>query len=211
MSRNGERYPAVDGVERFPGIHTCRLVGCVLQKPMNLPNSLTVLRILLIPFFIGFLTYGHYQWALWTLLVAGVTDILDGVIARMANQRTKLGTYLDPLADKLLLTSAFVTLSVLHLVPGWVAIVVVSRDLIIVAGTLLLHVTQTPIEVVPTALGKGTTLVQLSYLVLALVLIAFQEDVRQLMPLLILMLTLTIVSGLQYVYRGIRAYHPDLV
>jgi len=178
---------------------------------MNLPNSLTVLRILLIPFFIGFLTYGHYQWALWTLLGAGVTDILDGVIARMANQRTKLGAYLDPLADKLLLTSAFVTLSVLHLVPGWVAIVVVSRDLIIVAGTLLLHVTQTPIEVVPTALGKGTTLVQLSYLVLALALIAFQKDVRQLMPLLVLMLTLTIVSGLQYVYRGIRAYHPDLV
>jgi cardiolipin synthase len=104
-----------------------------------------------------------------------------------------------------------VTLSVLHLVPGWVAIVVVSRDLIIVAGTLLLHVTQTPIEVVPTALGKGTTLVQLSYLVLALALIALQKDVRQLMPLLVLMLTLTIVSGLQYVYRGIRAYHPDLV
>src|SRR5213592_1019491 len=68
---------------------------------MNLPNALTVLRILLIPFFIGFLTYGHYLWALWTILIAGVTDILDGVIARMANQRTKLGAYLDPLADKL--------------------------------------------------------------------------------------------------------------
>ncbi len=178
---------------------------------MNLPNSLTVLRILLIPFFIGFLTYGQYRWALWTLLAAGVTDILDGVIARMANQSTKLGAYLDPLADKLLLTSAFVTLSVLHLVPGWVAIVVVSRDLIIVAGTLLLHMTQTPIEVVPTVLGKGTTLVQLSYLVLALALIAIQKDVRELMPLLALMLTLTVASGLQYVYRGVRAYHPDLV
>jgi len=157
---------------------------------MNLPNALTVLRILLIPFFIGFLTYGHYMWALWTILIAGVTDILDGVIARMANQRTKLGAYLDP---------------------GWVAIMVVSRDLIIVAGTLLLHMTQTPIEVAPTALGKGTTLAQLSYLVLALVLIAFQKDVHQLMPLLALMLTLTVISGLHYVYRGIRAYHPDLV
>ena len=178
---------------------------------MNLPNSLTVLRILLIPFFVGFLLYGHYGWALGTLLIAGATDILDGVIARMANQRTKLGAYLDPLADKLLLTSAFVTLAVLYLVPGWVAIVVLSRDLIIVAGTLLLHVTQTPIEVVPTALGKGTTLTQLSYLVLALGLIYFQQDIRQLMPLLALMLTLTVASGLQYVYRGIRAYHPGLV
>ena len=178
---------------------------------MNLPNSLTILRILLIPFFIGFLTYGRYSWALWTLLIAGVTDILDGVIARMANQRTKLGAYLDPLADKLLLTSAFVTLSILHLVPGWVAIVIVSRDLILVAGTLVLHLTQIPIEVVPTALGKSTTLIQLAYLALALVLIYRHEDVGQLMVLLVLMLTLTIVSGLQYVYRGICAYHPDLV
>src|SRR2546428_11469794 len=134
---------------------------------MNLPNSLTVLRIILIPFFVGFLIYGHYGLALLTLIVAGITDILDGVIARMANQRTKLGAYLDPLADKLLLTSAFVTLSILHLVPIWVAIIVLSRDLIIVAGTLLLHMTQTPLEVAPTALGKGTTLAQLSYLVLA--------------------------------------------
>jgi cardiolipin synthase len=178
---------------------------------MNLPNSLTVLRILLIPFFVGFLIYGHYDWALGTLLVAGVTDVLDGVIARIANQRTKLGAYLDPLADKLLLTSAFVTLAILHFVPGWVAIVVLSRDLIIVAGTLLLHVTETPIEVVPTTLGKGTTLAQLTYLVLALVLIYLQKDVRQLMPLLAVMLALTVGSGLQYVYRGIRAYHPDLV
>jgi len=72
-------------------------------------------------------------------------------------------------------------------------------------------VTQTPLEVIPTALGKGTTLVQLSYLVLVLILIYRHEEVGQLLPLLVLMLTLTIVSGLQYVYRGIRAYHPDLV
>jgi len=178
---------------------------------MNLPNFLTILRIFLIPAFVGLLLYGHYGWALGTLLVAGVTDVLDGVIARMANQRTKLGAYLDPLADKLLLTSAFVTLSVLHWVPGWVTIVVLSRDLIIVAGTLLLHVTQTPIEVVPTALGKGTTLAQLSYVVLALLLVYLQKDVRQLIPLLTLVVVLTVASGLHYVYRGIRAYHPDLV
>jgi cardiolipin synthase len=178
---------------------------------MNLPNSLTFLRILLIPFFVGFLLYGHYGWALMTLVVAGVTDVLDGVIARMADQRTKLGAYLDPLADKLLLTSAFVTLSVLHVVPGWVAIVVLSRDLILVAGTLLLHITQTPIEVAPTLLGKGTTLLQLSYLILALILVHRQQNVEMLIPLLGLMLVLTVISGLQYVYQGIRAYHPDLV
>jgi len=178
---------------------------------MNLPNSLTVLRIILIPFFVGFLIYGHYGLALLTLIVAGITDILDGVIARMANQRTKLGAYLDPLADKLLLTSAFVTLSILHLVPVWVAIVVLSRDLIIVVGTLLLYVTETPLEVVPTVLGKAATLVQLLYLALALVFIYLQRDRASLIALLAVMLVLTVVSGLQYVYRGIRAYHPDLV
>ena len=178
---------------------------------MNLPNSLTVLRILLIPFFLGFLIYGHYGHALLTLIVAGLTDILDGVIARLANQRTKLGAYLDPLADKLLLTSAFVTLAILHIVPVWAAIIVLSRDLIIVAGTLLLYVTETPIEVAPTVLGKGTTLAQLSYLALALVLVYLEQDIQLLMPLLAVMLGLTVASGLHYVYRGIRAYHPELV
>jgi len=173
---------------------------------MNLPNSLTVLRILLIPFFVEFMIAGQYQWALWTLLAAGVTDALDGAIARGMNQRTKLGAYLDPLADKLFMTAAFITLSVLHFVPGWVAIVVVSRDLIIVTGTLLLHLTQTPIVVAPTAIGKGTTLTQLAYLAVALALMALQEDVRQLMPLLALMVMLTVGSGLHYVSRGVRAY-----
>src|SRR5437879_12150495 len=105
---------------------------------MNLPNSLTVLRIILIPFFVGFLIYGHYGLALLTLIVAGITDILDGVIARMANQRTKLGAYLDPLADTLLLTSAFVTVSILHLVPTWAAIIVLSLYVINIVRTVLL-------------------------------------------------------------------------
>jgi cardiolipin synthase len=181
------------------------------QDLMNLPNSLTILRILLIPFLVGFLMYGFYGWALVTLLVAGVTDILDGVIARLANQRTKLGAYLDPLADKFLLATTFATLSILHLMPGWVAIVIVSRDLIIVAGTLVLHMTQTPIEVVPSVLGKGTTMAQLTYLVLALILIYLQKDLGQLILLRHFMLALTVASGLHYIYRGIRAYHPDLV
>lgn len=178
---------------------------------MNLPNSLTVLRIVLVPFFIGFLVNGLFGWALFTLLVAGATDILDGIVARIADQRTKLGTYLDPLADKLLLTSAFVTLSILHFVPVWVAIIVLSRDLIIVAGTFILYVTETPIEVMPTMLGKGATLTQLCYLAFALIIIYLQRDLHPLLPLLAIMLVLTVASGLQYIYRGIRAYHPDLV
>ncbi len=169
---------------------------------MNLPNSLTILRILLIPFFIGFLLYERYEYALGTLLLAGLTDSLDGTIARVANQRTRLGAYLDPLADKLLLTSAFVTLSVLHLVPLWIAIIVVSRDTMLITGTLLARLTELRVDLSPTLLGKGTTLFQLVYIILVVVLTSRQMDLRLLQPLLYLMVSLTVLSGFHYLYRG---------
>ena len=170
---------------------------------MNLPNSLTILRILLIPVFIGFLLYERYEYSLAVLLLAGLTDGLDGTIARVANQRTRLGAYLDPLADKLLLTSGFVTLSVLHLVPSWIAIVVVSRDMILMTGTLLARLTESQLDISPTLLGKGTTLVQLSYLILVVVLTSRQMDLRLIQPLLYLMVCVTVMSGFHYLYRGV--------
>jgi len=87
--------------------------------PLNIPNSLTILRILLIPVIVGFLVYGYYDYALITLIVAMITDALDGTIARLANQKTQFGAYLDPLADKLLLMTTFITFSLLSLVPVW--------------------------------------------------------------------------------------------
>lgn len=169
---------------------------------MNLPNSLTILRILLIPVFIGFLLYERYEYSLAVLLLAGLTDGLDGTIARVANQRTRLGAYLDPVADKLLLTSGFVTLSVLHLVPSWIAIVVVSRDMMLMTGTLLARLTESQLDISPTLLGKGTTLVQLSYLILVVVLTSRQMDLRLIQPLLYLMVCVTVMSGFHYLYRG---------
>lgn len=169
---------------------------------MNLPNSLTILRILLIPVFIGFLLYERYEYSLAVLLLAGLTDGLDGTIARVANQRTRLGAYLDPVADKLLLTSGFVTLSVLHLAPSWIAIVVVSRDMILMTGTLLARLTESQLDISPTLLGKGTTLVQLSYLILVVVLTSRQMDLRLIQPLLYLMVCVTVMSGFHYLYRG---------
>ena len=169
---------------------------------MNLPNSLTILRILLIPVFIGFLLYERYEYSLDVLLLAGLTDGLDGTIARVANQRTRLGAYLDPVADKLLLTSGFVTLSVLHLVPSWIAIVVVSRDMMLMTGTLLARLTESQLDISPTLLGKGTTLVQLSYLILVVVLTSRQMDLSLIQPLLYLMVCVTVMSGFHYLYRG---------
>lgn len=169
---------------------------------MNLPNSLTALRILLIPVMVGFLVYEQPDRALIVLLVAGITDALDGAVARFTNQRTRLGEILDPLADKLLLVSAFVTLSALHLVPSWVAIVVVSRDLILIIGTMVARFTDSPLDITPTVLGKSTTAVQLLYLLLVLLAAARGYDPGLLHPLLFLLVLVTISSGFHYLYRG---------
>ncbi len=176
---------------------------------MNLPNSLTLLRILLIPVFVGLLLEGQHHYALGVIIVAGITDGLDGTIARMANQRTKLGSYLDPLADKLLLTASFATLAMIHLVPMWVAILVVSRDLILLLGTLLAQLTEMRLDISPTVWGKATTLFQLAYIILLLVLLSAQMDLRLLEPVLYPMAGLTLISGLHYLYRGITQTNPS--
>lgn len=169
---------------------------------MNIPNSLTLLRILLVPCYIGLLVYGRFDQALLVLIVAGITDALDGAIARITNQHTKLGAVLDPLADKLLLTSGFITLSIIHLIPSWVTILVVSRDVILMLGTAVAHVTDSRVDITPTFLGKGTTLLQLSYVVLVIFLSSHQVDLAILFPLLLGMVSFTLLSGLHYLYRG---------
>ena len=156
---------------------------------MNVPNSLTILRILLIPVYVGFLVYEQYDYALLVLFVAGVTDGLDGTIARVANQRTQLGAVLDPLADKLLLTTGFITLSFMHLIPLWVTILVVSRDLILMLGTVVAQYTEAHVDISPT-------------LVLTVFFASRQIDLSMIQPLLYVMAIVTLSSGLHYLYRG---------
>lgn len=176
---------------------------------VNLPNSLTILRILLIPVFVGLLLHGRHDYALGVIVLAGLTDGLDGVIARFTNQRTRLGAYLDPLADKLLLTSAFATLALIHLVPLWVAILVVSRDLILLAGTLLTQVADSRLDITPTWLGKGTTFLQLSYVILVLIVVSGRQDLGLADILLIPMAVFTLLSGLHYLYRGVSQVNAN--
>ncbi|MCA9472307.1 MAG: CDP-alcohol phosphatidyltransferase family protein [Nitrospirales bacterium] len=173
--------------------------------PINIPNSLTVLRILLVPVFVGLLVYEHYDHALLVLIIAAITDGLDGAIARMANQQTRIGAYLDPLADKLLLMSSFLTLAILHLVPVWAVIMVVSRDVILLSGTLLARLTESSIDITPTALGKGTTLVQFVYITMVVLMTTGYVQDHTIQPVLGLMATLTVASGTHYLYRGIKS------
>ena len=177
--------------------------------PLNIPNSLTILRILLIPVIVGFLLYGYVAYALATLIVAALTDALDGSIARMANQRTRFGAYLDPLADKLLLMTTFITLTWLEVVPVWSMLVVVSRDVILLTGGLLARLTDAPLDTTPTASGKAAMLFQVCYILLVLVCIARGVDTALLLPLLYVMILLTILSGLQYIVRGIGHLHAS--
>lgn len=169
---------------------------------MNIPNTLTIFRILLVPGFIGLLVYERYDYGLAVFLLAGLTDALDGIIARLANQRTMLGTYLDPLADKLLLSSGFVTLGVLHLIPLWAAIIVVSRDVILLAGTVIAQLTESAADITPTMAGKITTVLQLAYVILVIFLSWRDMDLGVLTPLLYLLIVFTLASGLHYLYRG---------
>ena len=172
--------------------------------PLNIPNALTILRILLIPVIVGFLVYDHFDFALVALLIAALTDALDGSIARMANQKTEFGAYLDPLADKLLLVTTFLTFSLLDMVPAWSVIVVVSRDMILLTGTLLARLTDTEINVSPSLLGKATTVFQLVYIILVLVFFSYQFDPASLTPLLYAMSILTVASGLHYILRSVH-------
>lgn len=172
--------------------------------PINLPNSLTVLRILLVPVFVGFLLYEYYDYALVTLLVAAVTDGLDGAIARITDQRTRLGEYLDPLADKLLLMSAIVTLSVLHFIPIWAVILVVSRDAILLTGTILANLTEIDIDITPTWLGKGTTFAQICYVIMVILFATGRVPSESIIPFLSVMVILTTGSGVHYLFRGIQ-------
>ena len=176
----------------------------VADVSINIPNSLTILRILLVPVFVGLLLYEHYDTALITLLIAALTDILDGMVARLTDQRTRLGEYLDPLADKLLLMSAIITLSVLDFIPIWAVIVVVSRDAILLAGTVVANLTDTDIDISPTALGKGTTFAQICYVIATMLHVTGKVPFFLVKPFLWVMVILTVSSGVHYLFRGIQ-------
>lgn len=169
---------------------------------MNIPNSLTILRILLIPIFVGFLVYGQYNYSLVVLVLAGLTDGLDGTIARVANQRTQLGAFLDPLADKLFLSTGFITLGILQMIPVWVAIVIVSRDLILMTGALLVQLTEAKIDMSPTWVGKGTTVLQLAYILSVVWFASRHIEPTLLIHFQFAMVGFTLASGFHYLIRG---------
>jgi cardiolipin synthase (CMP-forming) len=172
---------------------------------LNLPNFLTLVRILSIPFFLVCLSYHRYLEALIIFIIGGITDFLDGLAARLMKQQTALGAYLDPIADKLLVITSFIVLGLIGGIPMWLAIIVVSRDVLIITGygIILFLVDERP-EVRPSLIGKFSTLLQLFTLGVAVALLHNPELMDPLLRDLFIGATAvaTVLSGLQYIYRG---------
>jgi cardiolipin synthase len=171
---------------------------------VNLPNLLTTLRLLLLPVFLTLLVYRRPEPALAVLLLAALSDALDGLLARWLDQRTAIGSFLDPLADKLLSVSGFVTLALIGPIPAWFVIVVISRDVLISLGALVLYLHDGRLEIAPSLTGKAAMLGQFATLLLTLLLQLGAPVAWFWRAALVLTATLTIASGLQYLWRGLN-------
>ena len=183
---------------------------------LTLANQLTLLRMLLIPAFVLLVVYGELGWALAVLLVAGVTDALDGLIARRAGQKTTLGAWLDPMADKLLLTSAFVVLTVpgtalVQRVPLWLTVLIISRDIVIVLTVAIVNLAIGRRTFVPSALGKTATAIYIATGLLFMVFNYAQRPSAVLDFFVYLSLAVTILSSVDYMVRAARIINlPDI-
>jgi len=172
------------------------------NSPISIPNILTLIRILLTPLLVILLLRDLFPLALLVFAIAGLTDGLDGLVARLLNQRTALGAYLDPAADKLLLISAFACLAVLGVIPSWLAVIVIARDVFIVSGLAIFTLTEKRYEIQPSFVSKCTTTVQI-VMVLVSLFDPTRVKVAMIHPILLWATAmLTILSGLHYLYIG---------
>jgi cardiolipin synthase len=174
-----------------------------VRAPVNLANIITTLRLLLLPVFLTLLVYHRPGRALAVLVLAALSDALDGLVARWLDQKTAIGSFLDPLADKLLSISGFVALAFLGPIPAWFVIVVISRDVIISLGSLVLYLHDGKLEIAPSLVGKTAMLLQFGTLVMTLVLQLTGGGRRFWSGLLVATATLTVASGIQYLWRGL--------
>lgn len=175
----------------------------MISQLRSAPNLLTLLRLVFVPFAVITVLGGHYGWALGIFVVAGLTDGLDGLLARLLEQKTTLGQYLDPIADKLLLSTMFVVLSAVHKINWGVTVLVFSRDALIVIICTLLYVTGAMQIFRPSWLGKANTVAQI-----LTVLFVLLHEVRSdawiawgRKELLNATIALTVLSGVHYVVR----------
>lgn len=172
---------------------------------MTLPNFITIARFIMVPLVIMAMINGQMQTAFVIFLLAGLSDGLDGFIARNFNQRSELGAYLDPMADKLLLVSVAIMLGYLGALPLWLVVLVVSRDLMIVGGVLLAGLMENPVEMRPLLISKVNTAVQILLIVVVLANLAGAgEFATQAYWLVLAVAGLTVASAAAYLVTWLR-------
>jgi len=185
-------------------------------KPSQLltaPNQLTLLRMVFLPFIVINLVAGHYRWALILFVLAGLSDGLDGLLARTLKQQTTLGQYLDPIADKLLLSTMFMVLSILHRIPWKYTVLVFSRDISILCASAVLYAIAGLRDFRPSIFGKANTLAQVAAVFFVLLLQVDNARWIAIARITCLRATFffTIISGVHYVLivgRRLRASTP---
>jgi len=166
-----------------------------------IPNLLTVLRIVATPVLIMLLKYEMFPAALLLFVLAGISDGLDGYIAKRFRYQTRLGAILDPVADKVLLVSCFVVLTVMHHIPFWLLVVVVFRDIVIVGGYLLLVILEGGVKMSPSRISKLNTVFQICLIAAVLIKLAVGDQFPFVIPGLIALVTITsVMSGAHYVW-----------
>lgn len=183
-----------------------------LSQVLTAPNQLTLLRMLFLPFIVICLLNRDYRWALGLFILAGLSDGLDGLLARRLHQQTKLGQYLDPVADKLLLSTMFLVLSILHQIPWKYTVLVFSRDISILGVSAVLYVAASLRDFRPSIFGKANTTAQV-----ATVFVVLLRDVHQGLWIdyarklgLWATFAFTILSGVHYVFlAGERLRRAD--
>src|ERR1043165_6691419 len=190
------------------------------SRIVTVPNLLTVFRMVLIPVFVSLLFYQRFLLALAIFIVAGVTDGLDGLLARRFDQKTSLGTILDPIADKLMMVTSFVVLSMRsvfpqpvpsHLpIPFWVTIAVISRDVFILVGAAAINIVTGFRGFRPSMLGKINTTVQILAIMAILIALIFPAGSGYYLPTIYTtVFAFAIISGTHYVYFASRLLNEE--
>jgi cardiolipin synthase len=197
---------ATDGRKPQPRRAAEREVELVLSRsPVNLANMVTVGRLLMVVPVVWLVTAEHLQAAFWLFVAAGISDALDGYIAKNFNARTELGAYLDPLADKVLLNGIYVALTLIGWLPVWLTALVISRDLLIVLGVILIQRRDPVFRAVPLVIGKLNTFCQILLAACALAHGGELVDLSEFVMVLIAAVTLTtLLSGAGYAVQAIR-------
>lgn len=173
---------------------------------MNLPNLITLGRLLSVPLAVWFVLNGTVAPAFWLFVLAGLSDAVDGFIAKRFNRRSKLGALLDPIADKALLVSMFVTLGISHVLPNWLVILVVFRDLLIVGGFMLAVALTQPIRWEPLVISKLNTALQIALVAAVLGRLGLGVMDGGLVDGLVYAVAVTtVLSGTAYLVRWARA------